>query len=549
MSPKIDVYTDKKPSVRFQAEPHLDPSRSRTRLVIANVHLARSDPEEEKKLWDVAIEKGFVQTIQIATPHISRRLSLLNWIPGLPQSVIDAKGEGLLLPSLCHAHIHLDKCFLLDQCGPLDTGSFDEAMKVTANAKAHFSTNPNDLYERGKRLILDSLAAGVTTIRAHVEVDKTVRFACLDAATRLKKDFARLCDIQICVFAQDPLSPPDGNFQILSENATLLVEAARRGAVSAIGSAPYVEPTRKGSLANIEFILDLARQGDAENDLLVDFHLDYNLSESTAPMVYDVLAAMRAVNWDANGPRVTLGHCTRWSLFPPQEWARLKDAIGDLPVSLVALPQSDVYMMRTPERRRGTVDVHTAASAGVDVALGVNNVGNAFTPQGSADPLELVPLGVALYQDATPPALRRLLRCVSTSARGAIAFPSPRTQEEPIRRVDSGEDDLLVREGDVADLILLPECASVRAAALDPSFSRVTIRSGCIVARREASVEFAHSWQGLTPRPVASRRILLGAGVLLGVVISWLGVVALAGWVVLAIVLVVSLRALFPMLR
>lgn len=219
--------------------------------------------------------------------------------------------------------------------------------------------------------------------------------------------------------------------------------------MSAIGSAPYVEPTRKGSLANIKFILDLARQVDAENDLLVDFHLDYNLSESTAPMVYDVLAAMRAVNWDVSSPRVTLGHCTRWSLFPPQEWARLKAAIGKLPVSLVALPQSDVYMMRTPELRRGTVDVHASASAGVDVALGVNNVGNAFTPQGSADPLMLAPLGVALYQDATTPALRRLLvrilghlhqgktdltsqRCVSTSARRAIAFRSPRPQEEPI---------------------------------------------------------------------------------------------------------------------
>ena len=194
----------------------------------------------------------------------------------------------------------------------------------------------------------------------------------------------------------------------------MLAEASRQGAVSAIGSAPYVEPTREGSLANIEFILNLARQGDSENDLLVDFHLDYNISESTAPMVYDVIAAMQSAQWDANRPHVTLGHCTRWSLFSPQEWARLKTAIGDLPISLVALPQSDVYMMRTPEGRRGTVDIHTAADAKVDVALSVNNVGNAFTPQGSADPLGLIPLGVALYQDATSPALRRLLVSNST---------------------------------------------------------------------------------------------------------------------------------------
>ena len=71
-------------------------------------------------------------------------------------------------------------------------------MKVTSNAKAQFSANTEDLYVRGKRLIRDSLAAGVTTIRAHVEVDTTVRLTCLETAIQLKKEFARLCDIQIC---------------------------------------------------------------------------------------------------------------------------------------------------------------------------------------------------------------------------------------------------------------------------------------------------------------------------------------------------------------
>ena len=32
-------------------------------------------------------------------------------------SIIDAKGHGLLVPrGLVHAHVHLDKCYLLDRC-------------------------------------------------------------------------------------------------------------------------------------------------------------------------------------------------------------------------------------------------------------------------------------------------------------------------------------------------------------------------------------------------------------------------------------------------
>lgn len=103
MSPKDNAYTDKNLSVRF-ADTNLDPSRSRTRLVIANVHLAYSDPEEETKLWDVVIEKGFIQSIDPAAPRLTRRLSPANWLPGLPQSIIDTKGEGLLLPSYALRH-------------------------------------------------------------------------------------------------------------------------------------------------------------------------------------------------------------------------------------------------------------------------------------------------------------------------------------------------------------------------------------------------------------------------------------------------------------
>lgn len=58
-----------------------------------------------------------------------------------------------------------------------------------------------DLLERGRRLILESVQAGVTSMRAHVEVDKLVGMKCLDAGLALKKEFGPqgrgICDIQI----------------------------------------------------------------------------------------------------------------------------------------------------------------------------------------------------------------------------------------------------------------------------------------------------------------------------------------------------------------
>lgn len=54
------------------------------------------------------------------------------------------------------------------------------------------------------------------------------------------------------------------------------------------------------------------------------------------------------------------------------------------------------------ERVRGTLQIiKIIKKYGINAAIGINNVGNAFTPQGSLDPLSLASLGVGIYQAAT----------------------------------------------------------------------------------------------------------------------------------------------------
>lgn len=142
--------------------------------------------------------------------------------------------------------------------------------------------------------------------------------------------------------------------------------------------------------------------------LHADFHLDYTLDVGVPPLVWALLAELRARvargAW-APGRRVCVGHATRLTLFGPAEWARLRDELAGLPVTLVGLPQSDVYMMGRglEPPPRGTLDaVRLQREHGIEVAMAVNNVQNAFTPQGAPDPLALCPLGVALFQAAAP---------------------------------------------------------------------------------------------------------------------------------------------------
>ncbi|KZV96761.1 Metallo-dependent hydrolase [Exidia glandulosa HHB12029] len=384
---------------------------------------------------------------------------------------LDGDG-GLLVPSLCHSHIHLDKCDILDKC-PLHDGSFEEALRVTGEAKANFTTD--DLITRGRNLIQQSVKFGVTAMRAHVEVDDMVKFMCLEAGIQLSKASTSICDVQICAFAQEPIISHPENAELLHQACTLYTPA-----ISAIGSAPYVEPSDELAVQNVDLLISLA----ITHHLHLDFHLDYNLSPSRPPLIHAVIAKLHAADWTHANPgrTIVIGHATRLTLFSELECEELRREVGELPVHFIGLPQSDVYMMGRERgsggRPRGTLDVLQMQRDGINLnaALSVNNVGNAFTPQGNGDPLGLCTLGVALYQNATPAACQVLLEAVSTRSKAAIGLGYQH------------ELDTLQPEGpSFGDFPVSFANGCIQGAVLSPSETRATVKSGRVVAWRRVS--------------------------------------------------------------
>ena len=234
-------------------------------------------------------------------------------------------------------------------------------------------------------------------MRAFVEVDAGVGMKCLEAGLLLKQEFKKKCHIQICVFAQDPLfSYEDGG----NGMTALFKGAADREGVDVIGSTPYVEKSLENQKKNITWMVDLAKS----RNLLLDFHLDYNLDPGKEPMVHHVIATLKATNWQDRP--VALGHCTRLTLFSTEEWKGLQKDIDKLPIHFVGLPTSDLFMMGRPTegdgggvRNRGTMQIpQMIEKYGLNGAIGINNVGNAFTPQGNCDPMALASMAVGVYQ-------------------------------------------------------------------------------------------------------------------------------------------------------
>ncbi|KAL8806664.1 MAG: hypothetical protein Q9182_001192 [Xanthomendoza sp. 2 TL-2023] len=379
---------------------------------ILNVKLPGGDAD---KTWDITIEDDTIASID---PHRPESL-----ISSLDPSILDGH-NAFLCPSLCHPHIHLDKCFLLSDPKyadlPIQKGDFAEALSLTSEAKSRFS--PDDLLRRGRWLVEESIAAGVTCMRAFVEVDATVRFKCLDAGMTLKTQYRDACEIQICAFAQNPLFSSDSAV----EGRRLMEEAVERKGVDVVGSTPYVEADEDQMRENVDWIIDTAMRYGKHLDL----HLDYHLDASKEPMVSYVIEALHKRDWThkARNKQIVLGHCTRLTLFTTKQWSDLRHRIQDLPISLVGLPNSDLFMMGKPakgeeggQRVRGTLQIpQMIQTHHMKGTVGVNNVGNAFTPQGNCDPLTLASMCVGVYQAGTKRDAEVLYECVSTRAKAAI---------------------------------------------------------------------------------------------------------------------------------
>ena len=188
--------------------------------------------------------------------------------------------------------------------------------------------------------------------------------------------------------------------------------------MKAFGSTPYVEKGLSeycGHLAsnqenNIHWTISTAMRYEKH----LDFHIDYNLNSSQDVYIRVALQLLNNSGWplsssDFNPKTITFGHCTRITLFDLDEWFSLCKQVGNLPVSFIGLPTSDMFMMGREvngfgvgERIRGTLQVsHMIKNFGLDGAISINNVGNAFTPHGSCDPLSLTSFCVGVYHAGT----------------------------------------------------------------------------------------------------------------------------------------------------
>jgi len=282
---------------------------------------------------------------------------------------MDAGGR-FVVPGFVDAHVHLDKAYLLPRT-PSREGTLAEAIRVTGEAKRAFTVE--DIRGRARRLLDRAVAMGTTAMRGHVEVDPIVELRALEAVLPLKREYADRLDLQLCAFAQEGILQAPGT-------EALLREALRAGA-DLVGGCPYNDTD---GAAHVDRVFALAREAACD----ADFHADF--ADEPVHRHVDVIVDRTARHgWQG---RVAIGHLTELGAADEAEQARVARRLEAAGVAVITLPATDLYLMgRRDVRnvRRGLTPVKRLLAAGVTVAAATNNVQNAFTPAGNADPLLL----------------------------------------------------------------------------------------------------------------------------------------------------------------
>ncbi|MEO3998366.1 amidohydrolase family protein [Mesorhizobium sp. CAU 1732] len=328
---------------------------------------------------------------------------------GLAQTDVPDETTGIVTMRLTEAHCHLDKCHTAERIAPHD-GTLPGAIAAQAADKINWTAQ--DIRERVARGLQELVDAGCGFVRTHVDCQ-------LDAS-----------DPERMPLAWDVIGElgQDWRDRIVVQRAALLpLEAFADGALGArvarriasdggvLGAFVYDQPGRHDLIPRMV-------KAAASAGIGLDFHVDEGLSSGLDGL--DIIAAS-VLDHRFDGP-VLCGHACSLMNASGDALSRRIDRIAEAGLAIVTLPASNLYLQSrgtgTPDRR-GITRVKELLSAGVPVAIGSDNVRDAFTPVGRHDPLAALSLGL-LAAHLDPP-LGQWLPCVTRHARYGIDGTQP----------------------------------------------------------------------------------------------------------------------------
>jgi len=283
----------------------------------------------------------------------------------------------LALTPLVEAHAHLDKAFTASTHRNA-SGSMEEAMAV--NGREAEQRTAEGVHDRAERALEQAWRYGLRAIRSHIDSLGPWSTTCWEVLGDLRQRWAGRVDLELVALVPLP------HWLTAEGERQARQVAAVGGLLGGVLGPPYRPDGREGEA--LRALLDLAeRQGCG-----IDLHVD----ESAQPPPHGLLLLNRLLRDRRPNVPVTASHASSMGLLGNRDLRRLAEGLARADVGVVALPSTNLWLLdRHPERtpsRRPLAPIQQLQTAGVTVAVGGDNVQDAWFPGGDFDPIELIRL-------------------------------------------------------------------------------------------------------------------------------------------------------------
>jgi cytosine deaminase len=339
-------------------------------------------------LLDIGIKDGRVARIgKIFSDQAERR--------------IDAKGK-LVTESFVNGHLHLCKVYTLTMVGEDALSSYTSgemggamtAIEQAARVKEHY--DERWIIENVRRAVKLAVRFGNTHIRAFADTDTKAKLEGIKALLRAREEFAEQVDIEVVAFPQDGIVRDPG--------AEDYVRQAMELGADVVGGIPWIEYTDEDAQRHIDLMFAVAKEYDKDISMLIDDAGDPGLR--TLEML--AVKTLRE-GWEG---RVTAQHARAMALYPEPYYRKVEALLKKARIGVVSDPQTGPLYAR----------VRSLYDAGIGIALGQDDIADAYYPFGRNNMLEVAFLAAHLMWMTTFRDMEILYDLITTRAAEALGI-------------------------------------------------------------------------------------------------------------------------------
>ena len=317
------------------------------------------------------------------------------------KQTIDVEGK-LVTESFVNGHLHLCKVYTLTMVGEDALSSYTNgsmggamtAIEQAARVKEHY--DEKWIIKNIRRAIKLAIRFGNTHIRAFADTDTKAKLEGVKALLRAREEFKEQVEIQVVAFPQDGIVRDPG-----AEN---YVRQAMELGADVVGGIPWIEYTNEDAKRHIDLMFAIAKEYDKDISMLIDDAGDPGLR------TLEMLASKTLQEgWEG---RVTAQHARAMALYPEPYYRKIEALLKKARISVVSDPQTGPLYAR----------VRSLYNAGVGIALGQDDIADAYYPFGRNNMLEVAFLAAHLMWMTTFQDMEILYDLITTRAAEALGI-------------------------------------------------------------------------------------------------------------------------------